>query len=312
MSAGHDHKGHDHGGHAHHHATNMRAVGLAALLTGAFMLAEVAGGLVSGSLALIADAGHMLTDFAALAMAWFAFRMARRPADARRTYGFDRLAVLAAFGNGIALFAIAAWIMVEAVRRLAAPQEILSGLMLAVAVAGLVVNLIAFRILWAGDRENLNLRAALLHVVGDLLGSVAAIAAALIIRWTGWTPADPLLSVLVALLILRSAWMVVRESGHILLEGSPGGFDAAAVAADLCAEVAEVREVRHLHAWSITQERPMVTLEAVLDPGADPEAARRRIKDRLAARFGFDHATVEILPAAEAEGRLPAPACAPI
>jgi cobalt-zinc-cadmium efflux system protein len=287
-------------------------VGLAAVLTGGFMLVEVAGGLISGSLALIADAGHMLTDFAALAMAWLAFRMARRPADARRTYGFDRLSVLAAFANGIALFAIAVWIMVEAARRLAAPHEILSGTMLAVAVAGLIVNLVTFRILMGGDRDNLNLRAALLHVVGDLLGSVAAIVAALVIMWFGWTPIDPLLSVLVAVIILRSAWTVVRDSGHILLEGSPPDFDAAEVAADLCAEIAGLAEVRHLHAWSITQERPMVTLEAVLAPGADAEAIRGRIKARLAARFGFDHATVELLHPGEGEGRLPRSACAPI
>ena len=290
----------------------MRAVGLAALLTGAFMLVEVAGGVISGSLALIADAGHMLTDFAALLLAWLAFRVARRPADPRRTYGFDRLSVLAAFGNGVALFAIAIWITVEAVQRLAAPHEIASGLMLAIAAAGLVVNLITFRILSGGDRANLNMRAALLHVLGDLLGSVAAIVAALTIRWTGWTPADPLLSVLVAVLILRSAWAVVRDSGHILLEGAPADFDAKAVAADICAEIPEVVELRHLHAWSITQERPMVTLEAVLRPGADPETTRLRIKSRLGERFGFDHATVEMLGAGDGDEPLPAADGAPI
>lgn len=301
-----------HHGHGHHHGTNMRAVGLAALLTGGFMLAELAGGIVSGSLALIADSGHMLTDFAALSMAWLAFRMARRPADAHRTYGFDRLTVLAAFANGIALFAIAAWIMVEAARRLAEPHEIMSGLMLAVAVTGLVVNLVALRILAGADRSNLNLRAALLHVMGDLLGSVGAIVAALTILWTGWTPIDPLLSVLVALIILRSAWAVVRDSGHILLEGAPRGFDAAAVAADLRAEITGLADVRHLHAWSISEERPMVTLEAVLAPGAGAEAVRSRIKARLATRFGFDHATVEVVPAEDGDERLQAPACAPI
>jgi cobalt-zinc-cadmium efflux system protein len=149
-------------------------------------------------------------------------------------------------------------------------------------------------------------------VAGDLLGSVAAIVAALVIMWLGWTPIDPLLSVLVAVIILRSAWMVVRDSGHILLEGSPPDFDAAEVAADLCAEIAGLAEVRHLHAWSITQERPMVTLEAVLAPGADAEVIRGRIKARLAGRFGFDHATVELLHPDGGEGRLPTAACAPI
>ena len=248
------------------------------------MVVEVIGGLLAGSLALIADAGHMATDFAALSLAWLAFRFSRRPADARRTYGFDRLSVLAAFVNGTALFVVAGFIVIEAARRLAEPHAVAGGLMLAVAVAGLAVNLGAFWVLWQGDRGNLNLRAALLHVAGDLLGSAGAIAAALVILATGWTPIDPILSVLVALLILRSAAMVVRESAHILLEGTPAGFDAEAVAADLVATVPGLAAVRHLHAWSITEARPMVTLEAVLAPDGDPEAVRRAVKARLAGR----------------------------
>lgn len=211
------------------------ALGIAAALTGGFMLIEVAGGLISGWLALIADAGHMLTDFAALTMAFVALRAAGRPADTRRIYGFDRLAVLAAFVNGLALFVIAAWIAVEAASRFANPHPIEGALMLGVAVVGLGVNLAAFWVLSRGDRDNLNLRAALLHVAGDLLGSVAAIVAALVILGTGWVPIDPILSILVVLLILRAAWSVVRDSGHILLEGVPRGFDCDAVARDLCA-----------------------------------------------------------------------------
>ncbi|MCB1374933.1 MAG: cation diffusion facilitator family transporter, partial [Rhodobacteraceae bacterium] len=264
---GHHHDGHAHG-HGHHHhaapprdAANSRAVGLAAAVTGGFMVVEVIGGILAGSLALVADAGHMMTDFAALAMAWLAFRVARRPADARRTYGFDRLSVLAAFVNGLALFAVAVWILIEAVRRLAEPHPVAGGLMLTVAAAGLLVNVAAFWILSRGDRGNLNLRAALLHVAGDLLGSVAAILAALVILGTGWTPIDPILSVLVAFLILYSAWNVVRESAHILLEGAPPGADPDGIAEDLRASVPEVIEVRHLHAWSISESRPMVTLE---------------------------------------------------
>jgi len=290
---------HDEPAHGHHHAevprdaASARAIGIAALLTGLFMVAEVAGGLISGSLALLADAGHMLTDFAALAMAWLAFRVARRPADHKRTYGFDRLSVLAAFVNGLALFAVAAWIVIEAIERLGDPRPITGGIMLVVATAGLVVNLLAFWILSRGDRGNLNLRAALLHVAGDLLGSVGAIAAALVILRTGWTPIDPILSVFVALLILRSAWSVVRESAHILLEGAPAGVDVAAIAADLQASIPGVTAVRHVHAWSITEARPMVTLEAVVAPGGDPDVVRRQAKARLAEHFGFDHATVE-------------------
>ncbi|MFO1141933.1 MAG: cation diffusion facilitator family transporter [Amaricoccus sp.] len=309
----HDHHGqsHSHGhSHGHHHAANARAVGIAALLTGGFLIAEVIGGLLAGSLALLADAGHMLTDLAALAMAWLAFRVAQRPADATRTYGFDRLSVLAAFVNGIALFAIAAWIVIEAARRLGDPQPVAGGVMLVIATLGLLVNLVSLWVLSRGDHASLNLRAAFLHVIGDLLGSVGAIVAALVILWTGWTPIDPLLSVLVSVLILRSAWTVVRESGRILLEATPPDFDARAVAADLVAEVPDVTEIRHLHAWSISEARPMVTLEAVIREGGDAEAARRRTKARLAERFGVDHATVEVLAAAEA--RLPAAGCAPI
>lgn len=307
-----DGHGHEHGpGHGHAHAAAprdaraARAVGIAALLTGAFMLVEVAGGLVAGSLALLADAGHMLTDFAALAFAWLAFRVARRPADLRRTYGFDRLSVLAAFVNGLALFAIAAWIVVEAAGRLASPRPVEGGVMLVVAAVGLGVNAVSFWVLSRGDRDNLNLRAALLHVVGDMLGSVGAMLAGLVILLTGWTPADPILSVLVSVLILRAAWMVVRESAHILLEGTPAGFDASAIAADVSRQVPGVTAVRHLHAWSITQSRPMVTLEAVLAPGVDADAARRAIKARLAEHFGFDHATVETCIDAD-----PLPTCA--
>ncbi len=308
-----DHHGHHHGVEAPKDAKSARAVGIAALLTGGFMLAEVAGGFVAGSLALLADAGHMLTDFAALSMSWLAFRVARRPADRKRTYGFDRLSVLAAFVNGLALFVVAAWIVVEAIGRLNDPQPVTGGLMLAVAALGLVVNIAAFWILSRGDRGNLNLRAALLHVMGDLLGSVGAIAAALVILWTGWFPIDPILSVLVAALILRSAWTVVRDSGHILLEASPTEFDPADIAADLTAEITGVTEVRHLHAWSITESRPMVTLEAVVMAGSDVEIIRRRIKDRLADR-GFDHATVETcIEQGDMEGgQLPRGACASI
>ena len=182
----------DHG-HTHADADNQRRVLWAMLLTSGFMLAEVVGGVVAGSLALLADAGHMLTDCASLALAWMAFRIGRRPHDARRTYGYHRFQVLAAFVNGLSLIAIVLWIAIEAVRRLLDPVEVLGGLMLVIAVLGLLVNLAAFWILHGGDRANLNIRGAALHVMGDLLGSVAAIVAALVIFWDGWVPIDPLL-----------------------------------------------------------------------------------------------------------------------
>jgi cobalt-zinc-cadmium efflux system protein len=280
--------------HGHAHAANERSVALAAALTGIFMIAEVVGGLLSGSLALLADAGHMLTDFAALSLAWLGFRLARRPADWRRTYGFDRFSVLVAFVNGIALFAIAAWIVLEAARRISAPVQVAGGLMLSVAAAGLIVNIVSFLILRTGDAHNLNIRAAILHVIGDLLGSVAAVVAALVILATRWMPIDPLLSILVALIILRSAWHIVADSGHILLEGSPPGFDARAVKEDIRAALPYVLDVHHVHAWSISQERPMVTLHANVSENTKATDAVRDIKRMLAEHFRITHATVEI------------------
>lgn len=282
------------GTHKHMSAINETRVGLAAGLTGTFMLAEIIGGLVSGSLALLADAGHMLTDFVSLTLAWVAFRLARRPADSRRTYGFDRFQILAAFANGLALFAIAGWIVWEALSRLIAPGEVLGGVMLVIGVAGLVVNIAAYVTLRGADRENLNVRAAAVHVIGDLLGSLAVIAASLVIMTTGWTPIDPLLSLLVAAIILRSALRVVIDSGHILLEGVPHGVDAEEIGPDLTEHVPAVRRVHHVHVWSISQERPMVTLHAVVGAGTQAPPAVAAIRERLKQRFGLDHATIEI------------------
>jgi cobalt-zinc-cadmium efflux system protein len=207
---------HHHGGghHAHHHAANENSVALAAGLTGAFMLAEVIGGIFAGSLALLADAGHMLTDFASLSLAWLGFRLARRPADWRRTYGFDRFSVLVAFINGIALFACAGWVVVGAIQRLREATVVLGGLMLWIAIAGLAVYILACWVLSHGDKDNLNLKAASLHVVGDLLGSIAAVVASIVILTTGWMPIDAILSIVVALIILRSAWHVVGQAGR--------------------------------------------------------------------------------------------------
>jgi cobalt-zinc-cadmium efflux system protein len=278
--------------HRHFH-NNERRVGWAALLTGLFMLGEIAGGILSGSLALLADAGHMFADFLALAMAWAAFRIARRPANWRFSFGFDRFQILVAFANGLSLFVIAGWIILEAASRLLTPHDVMGGTMLAVALVGLGVNMAAFLILAGAERENLNIRAAAIHVMGDLLGSLAAILAAIIILLTDWMLADPLLSLLVALLILKSAWGVVRKAGHILLEGAPDGLDSQAVAADLVANISGVESVHHVHIWSITQERPMMTLHARLAeishmPAHHSAFIVAAIKARLAERFGVN------------------------
>jgi cobalt-zinc-cadmium efflux system protein len=280
--------------HSHRHDNNERRMGLAAIITGLFMLVEVAGGVVSGSLALLADAGHMLTDLGSLSLAWFGFRLARRPADWKRTYGFDRFQVLIAFTNGIALFAIAAWIVYEAAERLSSPQPVAGGIMVAVGAAGLVVNMVAFALLHGADRENLNVKSAAIHVLGDLLGSVAALIAGAVILFTGWTPIDPLLSILVAIIVLRSGWKVVEASGHILLEGAPHELDTRHIEPDLVANIPGVLGVHHVHVWSITQERRMVTMHACVDKGLAGDRMVKAIKQRLHERFGLDHATVEI------------------
>ncbi len=219
---------------------------------------------MAGSLALLADAGHMVSDAAALGMSWAALRLGKRAADTERTYGYKRLEVLVAFVNGCTLFAIAGWIIVEAIRRFTAPVEVLGGPMLVVAIAGLLSNIVAFLILNGGNRENLNMRSAWLHVLGDLLGFVVAIVAAAVILLTGWSPIDPILSVLVAVLILKSAAQIVKSSSHILLEGTPAGLDIDRLRADLVATLPAVADVHHVHAWSLTSEQPLVTLHAPL------------------------------------------------
>jgi cobalt-zinc-cadmium efflux system protein len=292
----HDHSshGHSHGGHGHAHGTSDKTrVLIAACLTGGFMIAEAVGGLLTGSLALLADAGHMLSDTVALVLAWYAFHLAGRAATSQLTYGFDRVKTLVAYTNGLTIFAIGLWIVYEAWHRMAEPSPILGGPMLAIAVLGLLVNIGAFFVLHGGDRESLNMRGAILHVVGDLLGSVAAIAAAIVILLTGWYPIDPILSALVALLLFRSAWMLVREAGHMLLEGAPHGLDRDNIARDIEKNIEGVVGVHHMHVWSLDGARNMATLHACLRDGADAHAAICDIKLRMAKVHRIEHVTVE-------------------
>ena len=287
---------HDHSHHHLHHAghDSQRRLAWAILLTGGFMVAEVVGGILSGSLALLADAGHMLTDTAALGLAWFAAWISRRPADQKRSYGYHRVQTLAAFVNGLTLIAIVVWIAIEAIRRFLSPVAVMGLPMLTIAALGLLVNLVVFAILHGGDRDNLNIRGAALHVLGDLLGSVAAIIAALVILTTGWTPIDPLLSLLVAALILRSAWKLTRESGHILLEGTPDGLDAATLRCEIPEQLEAVCNVHHVHVWSLTPGRHLVSLHAAIDEDEDRQAALLAIRNLLAERYGLDHATIQL------------------
>lgn len=282
----------EHSAAAHSHSTQRLL--WAMLLTGGFMLAEVIGGILSGSLALLADAGHMLTDTASLFIAWLAARYALRPADTLRSYGYHRIQILAAFVNGMAFIAIVVWIVVEAIRRFMDPVEVLGGMMLVVAVLGLLVNIAAFWLLHGGDDHDLNMRAALVHVMGDLLGSVAAIIAAGVILATGWTPIDPLLSMLVALLILRSAWKVVSQAGHILLEGTPADLDVMRIKTVLMEQVPGVEDVHHIHLWSLTPTYPLLTLHVNLKQDSDYVAALKRIKQVLIDHFNITHSTIQL------------------
>ncbi len=303
--AGHDHHHdhaheHGHGAHDHSHAptvtaSNERTVLLALVLTAGFMVAEVIGGLLSGSLALIADAGHMLTDAVALGLAWAGFYFGKRAATSTKTFGYLRLEVLAGFVNAVTLLLLVAWIAWEAVGRLLAPSPVLAGPMFVVAVIGLAVNVGVFLILRRADTEHVNIQGAMLHVLGDLLGSVAAIVAAVAIYFTGWTPIDPLLSVLILLLILRSAWSLLNQSLHILLEGAPADIDVEVLRRHLIEKVQGVSSVDHIHVWSITSGMPSATLEAAIEPDADARTVTQAIKHELSEKFGIGHSTVEIV-----------------
>lgn len=287
MSDHHDHAGHDPVAEA---GTARLKIALA--LTAGFMGLEVIAGFWSGSLALIADAGHMLTDAASLALALYATAVSRRGADSRRTYGYGRARVLAAFVNGLSLLLIAAWISVEAIGRLREPVTVLAGPMLMVAVAGLVINVIAYLVLRGGS--DLNTRGALAHVLGDLLGSVAAIAAALIILGTGWMPADPLLSMAVALLIVRTGWRITRESAHALLEGSPDGFDTEQLRQVVLADVPEALNVHHVHAWTVAADAAFITLHVQATPTARGDDIIAKVRTLLMRDFGYQHVTVQV------------------
>jgi cobalt-zinc-cadmium efflux system protein len=282
--------------HSHSHDStpdSEQRLGRAFVLIAAFMFVEIAGGLVANSLTLLADAGHMFLDASALAFSWYAMRISQRVQDERLTYGYHRWQVLAAFVNGLTLMGLVAWVLLEAYSRLVNPEQMLPLPALAVATVGLIVNLIAFRWLH-GAQPNANVASAALHVLGDLLGSAAAIVAALTVWLTGWLYADPLLALLIAAILGRGAWRVLRQSAHILLEGVPDGLQLGTIAATLTRKVAGVNDVHHLHAWALTAEKPLLTLHATVDQPVDLEQVVVQIKRVLNDDFGIDHSTIQV------------------
>ena len=261
-------------------------------LVAGFALVEAAGAWIGNSLTLAADAGHMFLDAAALGMSWYAMRLSERQQTERLTYGYHRFQVLAAFLNAVALLALCAWILIEAAGRLHSPQAMLPLPVLGIAAVGLCVNLVAFSMLHGS--ANLNVRSAALHVLGDLLGSVAAIAAALAALWFDWRLADPILALLVVAILAHGALRVLKASASTLLEAAPPGIDIDAVRATLTAQVAGVLEVHHLHAWELTPERPLLTLHATVAEAVDAESVVGRIKAVLQETFGIEHSTVQV------------------
>lgn len=309
----HDHD-HDHAGHSHAAGGggSVRRLGAALGLTSAYLLAEAAGGWLTNSLALLADAGHMLADAASLALALFAAWLARRPAPAHQTYGYYRAEILAALANGAALLAACGWIIVEAVRRFRSPSEVLAPGMFGVACGGLVVNLIAIRVLHGGRSESLNVRSAWLHVLADALGSVGAIAAALLVWSFGWAWADPAASLLISVLILVSSWRLLAEAVGVLMESAPRGIDVDEVR-DAIASTPGVAGLHDLHVWSITPGRVCLSAHVIAGPELPRGELLGRLRPVLRDRFGIEHTTIQIepyddacaadCPAREGEGR---------
>ncbi|RIJ05748.1 cation transporter [Achromobacter sp. K91] len=262
-------------------------------LTGSFMLVEIAGGLITGSLALISDAMHMMTDAMALLLALVAIRAGRKVADLMRTYGYARFEILAAAVNALVLLGVAFYILYEAYQRLSAPQEIQSLGMLAVAVVGLIVNLISMRMLAGAKDESLNVKGAYLEVWADMLGSIGVIVGAVLIWFTGWRWVDSALAVGIGFMVFPRTWVLLRECVNILLEGVPPGMNLQAVRAAI-AGTAGVASIHDIHLWAVTQSNPMLTGHVVLAAGADGEQVRRAIEDRLQADFDLHHTTLQM------------------
>ena len=284
---------HQHGaGHSHTSDAPVRNLRIALVLTAALMVVEVVGGILSNSIALLADAGHMLTDVAALGLALFVAWFSRQPSSPQKTFGYLRWEILAAFVNGATLLLISAWILWQAIIRLRAPEPVSGGLMLAVAVSGLVVNIIAARVLVRSSSHNLNARGAYLHVLGDLLASVGTVAAAIAIRYTGWLAADPVASILTTMLIMRGAWQLVRESVDILLESTPAHIPMPAVRSQLEA-IPGIESVHDLHVWAVTPAVVAMSAHCIVREPDQHQHVLGHIHDAMRL-FGIEHVTIQL------------------
>lgn len=274
-------------------STSKRALRIAIALTAGFTVAEVVGGILSGSLALLADAAHMLSDSASLAIALGAIWLAEKPATLHRSFGYQRAEVLAALGNGVTLVVISLWIFYEAYQRLQDPPEVIGGAVLVVAVLGLGVNLVAAWILSRDGRESLNVAAALRHVMADIAGSAGVIVAAILILTTGWRQADPIIGALIGVLVLASAWPILRDSTRVLLEQAPAGVDVNQVGRAL-KDAEGVVDVHDLHVWTITSGFPALAVHVLVTQERDCHECRRELERMLGERFGIDHTTIQV------------------
>ncbi|HZE08098.1 MAG TPA: cation diffusion facilitator family transporter [Gemmatimonadaceae bacterium] len=270
----------------------VRSLRIALVLTALLLTVEVVGGILSNSIALLADAGHMLTDVAALALALFVAWFSRQPETESKTFGYLRWEILAAFVNGGTLLLISAWILWTAATRLRAPEEVASGLMLSVAALGLVVNIIAARVLVAGSAHSMNARGAYLHVLGDLLGTVGTLAAAIAIRYTGWLIADPIASIITTVLIMTGAWRLVRESVDILLESTPSHIPLPAVRGQLEA-IPGIESVHDLHVWSVTPAVVAMSAHCIVRQPEQHQHVLEHVHDAMQL-FGIQHVTIQL------------------
>lgn len=287
MGAGHSHS------HAPDRSAGKRALKIAVAMTTTFMVAEVVGGLLSGSLALLADAAHMLSDSASLMIALGAIWLAERPPTLQRSFGYQRAEILAALLNGLTLVVVSLWIFYEAFKRLQDPPEVVGGAVLVVAVIGLVVNLAAAWVLSRDRQESLNVSAALRHVLADLAGSVGVIVAAVIILLTGWREADPIVGALIGALVLASAWPVLRDSTRVLLEQAPEGTNVEAIGRALKAADGVV-DVHDLHVWTITSGFPALAVHVLVEQERDCHRCRRELEGLLAEEFEIHHTTIQV------------------